>query len=35
MRGAGVVVDMSDASTRWSLDVLGLAKFGYDFEVGS
>jgi hypothetical protein len=32
--GPGSVVDVVDACTRLSLDVLGLAKFAYDFGVG-
>lgn len=30
---AGVVVDMENAVQRLVLDVLGLSKLGYDFEV--
>lgn len=31
--GPGAVVDMQDAALRVSLDVVGLSKLGYDFEV--
>lgn len=33
--GTGAEVDMADAALRLSLDMLGLSKLGYDFEVWS
>ena len=32
-QGPGVAVDMGEASLRYSLDLLGLAHLGYDFQV--